>query len=145
MRAYTAMDEMPDDDEEYSRVVPLRAGSRGRPGPGSGRSHYEPWTPRDAALPVAPRTTPPPAASIEPRFTRTHRWMVAAFVIICAGMIVGMLLVRLLDEASRTIAAIPTDGAAAGTAAPANANQATAPQPTQAPAQIGRASCRERV
>jgi len=39
--------------------------------------------------------------------------MIASFAIICLGMILGMLLVRLWDEASRTIAAIPADEAAA--------------------------------
>ena len=103
MRAYAAMEELPD-DEEYSRVVPIRPGSRGRtatlghPDPSRGRRAM-------AAYPtVARQSVPPP--SIEPRFTRTHRWMIGAFVIICVGMIVGMLMVRLWDEASRTLAAL---------------------------------------
>jgi LysM repeat protein len=55
--------------------------------------------------------------------------MITAFVVICVGMVLGMLLVRLLDEASRTIAAIPTDAAAARAEATATAVRANAPQP----------------
>jgi len=62
--------------------------------------------------------------------------MIAAFVVICVGMVLGMLLIRLLDEASRTIAAIPPDAAATRTEATAAA-QPVAPQPATAPAPAG--------
>jgi nucleoid-associated protein YgaU len=56
--------------------------------------------------------------------------MITTFVVICVGMVLGMLLIRLLDEASRTIAAIPTDAAAAR----ADATAAAAPPAPQSPA-----------
>ena len=40
--------------------------------------------------------------------------MIASFVIICVGMIVGMGLVRVWDEASRAVAALPPEGSAPG-------------------------------
>ncbi len=136
MRAYADMDDMPDDAEEYSRVVPLRSGSRGRSATAPGRVRPEPWTPRDWSLPTVTRHDPPPSPLLQPRLTRTHRWMIAAFVVICVGMVLGMLLIRLLDEASRTIAAIPPDAAATRTEATAAA-QPVAPQPATAPAPAG--------
>lgn len=123
MRAYADMDEMPDDAEEYSRVVPLHAGSRGRTFTASGRPPHEPWTPRDGSNTVVSRPAPPPPPSTEPRFSRTQWVMIFVFVVICAGMVLGMLMIRLVDEASRTIAAIQTDSATVRTDSPAAAVQ----------------------
>jgi LysM repeat protein len=38
--------------------------------------------------------------------------MIASFVIICMGMIIGMVLVRVWDEASRAVAALPPESSA---------------------------------
>ena len=111
MRAYDLMDDLSEDDE-YSRVVPLRSATRGRIGGAPGFARRQPWTPRETDLPESTRRAEP-LPRIEPRFTRTHRWMIASFAIICVGMILGLLLVRLWDQASRTVAAIPADEAAA--------------------------------
>jgi hypothetical protein len=37
--------------------------------------------------------------------------MLAGFIIVCAGMVIGMVLVRVWDEASRAVAALPPEGA----------------------------------
>src|SRR5438045_2628229 len=133
MRAYVDdMDDLPD-DEEYSRVVPMRSGSRRRSTVVYGRPRPEPWTPRDATVSTGARQPTPGPPTLTPRFTRAHRWMIGAFAIICAGMVLGMLLVRLWDEASRTIAAIPPDAAAARAEATATAGPSTAPQPAATP------------
>src|SRR4051812_27095720 len=137
MRAYADMDEMLNDAEEYSRVVPLRSGPRGRSATAAGRAPREPWTPRDGNVPTSTRSAAPPPPLIDRRLTRTHRVMIAAFVIICVGMVVGMLLIRLLDEASRTVAAIPPE-AGPGRAEPtAAAVQPAASQPGPGPAPAG--------
>jgi nucleoid-associated protein YgaU len=134
MRAYAVMEELPD-DEEYSRVVPILSGSRVRTAP-LGRPHPQPWTPRDAsAPPVVRQSTPTPSS--EPRFTRTQQWMIGAFAIICIGMILGMLMVRLWDEASRTLATIPTAAALDRAEAPAPAVQPAVSQPVGTPAPAG--------
>ena len=137
MRAYADMDEMPDDAEEYSRVVPLRTGSRGRTIGAAGLPRREPWTPRDGGDAAVSRPAPLPSPSIEPRFTRTHWVMIFAFVVICAGMVLGMLLIRVLDEASRTMAAISTDSAAGQSQSGAPPVPAAQTPAAQAPAAAG--------
>ena len=57
--------------------------------------------------------------------------MIASFVIICVGMILGMLLVRVWDEASRAVAALPPEGSAAPSRA--NSAQPAPPAPVAAP------------
>jgi len=109
------MDELPD-DEEYSRVVPIRAGTRARTA-SVGRAQPEAWTPREVSVPTAARE-PLPTPALEPRMTRTHRWMIAAFAIVCIGMIGGMVLLRIFDEVSRTVAALPSDATATRVDAP---------------------------
>ena len=136
MRAYVDMDDSPD-DEEYSRVVPMRSPSHGRSTAMFGRSRPEPWTPRDATVPTATRPPATSPASLEPRFTRTHRWMIGAFVIICVGMVLGMLMVRLWDEVNRTIAAISTDTPAARAAATATPVRISATPPAATPGPAG--------
>jgi hypothetical protein len=129
------MDELPDDDEEYSRVVSIRTGSRARTVT-AGRGRPEPWTPREPTAAAVVRPSLPPPLS-EPRLTRTHRWMIGAFVIICVGMIVGMVMVRIWDEAARTLAAIPTDPDAIRTDVTVPAAQTTVPQPAGPPGAAG--------
>jgi LysM repeat protein len=63
--------------------------------------------------------------------------MIGAFVVVCAGMVIGMLMVRLLDEASRTIAAISTDAAAAQAESTSPAGEVVAPPPVPAAAPAG--------
>ena len=69
----------------------------------------------------------------ETSFSRTHRWMVAGFLIVCIGMVLGMTMVRVWDEASRAVAALPPEGAEAAarpsSVAPAPAQPAPAEQP----------------
>lgn len=132
MRAYGIIEDVPDDDEEYSRVVPLRTGARGRSSTVGGRARPEPWTPRDTLLPVTPeRQAPPPA--LPAGLTRTHRFMIAGFVIICVGMMLGMVMVRLWDEASRTVATLPGEGTAAGQSGPAAPPAPVQPTPVPTP------------
>lgn len=114
MRPYRLVDEAPDYDEAYPRVVPIGAGGRSRATPYSSGSRPRPWAPRQTAVPVAaPRVAPSPLAARETGLTRTHRLMIASFVIICVGMMLGMALVRVWDEASRAVAALPPEGSAA--------------------------------
>ncbi|MCC7366980.1 MAG: LysM peptidoglycan-binding domain-containing protein [Chloroflexi bacterium] len=53
--------------------------------------------------------------------------MLLGFGVVCAGMVLGMVLVRIWDDASRAVAALPPEG----TAAPARP-VATAPAPPPA-------------
>lgn len=48
----------------------------------------------------------------EPGLTRTHRFMIFGFAIVCVGMVLGMVLVRVWDEASRAVATLPPEGSA---------------------------------
>jgi hypothetical protein len=136
MRPYRLVDETLDDEEDgYPRVMPVPASGRARSA-GSAAARHEAWTPRGTATPAAPARAAAPPPSIEPGLTRTHRWMLFGFLIVCAGMVLGMVMVRVWDEASRAVAALPPEGAAV-TAKPA-AQPAPPPpvaaQPTEAPA-----------
>lgn len=140
MRPYRLMDEtLDEEDDGQPRVVTVSASGRSRLGGQPGR--HEAWIPRGTSTPAAPPREAAPAPSIEPSFTRTHRWMLAGFLVICIGMVIGMVLVRVWDEASRAVAALPPEGAtvvARGvtpTAPPSPPTPAAAAQPEpQAPA-----------
>jgi hypothetical protein len=114
MRPYRLVDEALDEDEEaYPRVVPIGVGVRSRESQFSLGSRPRPWTPRETVVPVAhPRESSSPLAAPAAGFTRTHQLMIASFVIVCVGMILGMVLVRVWDEASRAVAALPPEGSA---------------------------------
>jgi hypothetical protein len=56
--------------------------------------------------------------------------MIASFLIICVGMVLGMILVRVWDEASRAVAALPPEGSAVAGPRPAPA-PAPAPPPVE--------------
>src|SRR5215207_1675228 len=127
MRPYRIVDEAFDEDEEYPRVVPIGAGGRGRDG---GLGRRQPWTPRDGDAPVAPRRAEPPRMMADPGMTRMQRFMIFGFVIVCVGMVLGMVLVRVWDEASRAVAALPPEGSAATARQPA-----AAPAPPAQPAE----------
>lgn len=112
MRPYRLVDETLDDDEDdaYPRVVPVSASGRSRLSGGAPGRH-EAWTPRGTGTPAAPPREAAPPPSIDPGLTRTHRWMLFGFLIVCAGMVLGMVMVRVWDEASRAVAALPPEGA----------------------------------
>jgi LysM domain len=111
MRSYRIFDEAPGEQDECSQVVPIGAGGPPYAGPLGLASRPRPWMPRDTSLPAAsPRVGPSRMTVGAPGITRTHRLMVASFVIICVGMLLGMVLVRFWDEASRTASAVPSDG-----------------------------------
>jgi hypothetical protein len=65
----------------------------------------------------------------ESSLSRTHRWMIAGFIIVCLGMVLGLTLVRVWDEASRAVAALPPEGAELTTRQPG-----AVPPPSQPPA-----------
>lgn len=133
MRPYGLMDEtLDDDDDGYPRVVPITASGRARIPGGSRGQRHEPWTPRPGAPPEAPPRTSVPPAPVEEGLSRTHRWMLFGFLIVAAGMILGMVMVRVWDEASRAVAALPPEGTAVVTPKP-TAAPAPAPAPTQRP------------
>jgi hypothetical protein len=113
MRPYRIIDEALDDEEdEYPRVVSIGAAGRGRAGGLAGAPALRPWTPRGGDPPAAPRRVEPQTMLSEPGLSRMHRWMIAGFVIVCVGMVLGMLMVRVWDEASRAVAALPPEGSA---------------------------------
>lgn len=136
MRTYRIEDEALGDDE-YPGVVPIGAGGRSRPTAFAAGSRHQPWTPRDTVLPAAhPRLAHSTLTKQKSGITGTHRMMIASFVIVCVGMILGMVLVRVWDEASRAVAALPPDESAApgrvvdaqpAPAAPAEPTEATPP------------------
>jgi LysM repeat protein len=45
--------------------------------------------------------------------------MIAGFVIVCVGMVLGMLMVRVWDEASQAVAGLPPEGSGASVRQPA--------------------------
>src|SRR5262245_42975320 len=108
MRPYRLIDEAADEDDEYPSVVPIGGAGRSR-SRGLGGARREPWTPRDTDLPATTRRAQAPPGPSQRGLTTTQRWMIAGFVVICAGMILGMLLVRLWDDASRAVAALPPE------------------------------------
>lgn len=129
MRPYRIVDEAYDDeDDAYPRVVPISGGGRNRTSGLAGAANRRPWTPRSGDPPTEPRRMNPPPMLESTGITRTHRWMIAGFVIVCVGMVIGMLMVRVWDEASRAVAALPPEGSAQ--AARQVAIPATAPAPT---------------
>jgi LysM repeat protein len=86
---------------------------------------------------VVPAATPRPARSpLTPRqsgLTRTHQLMIASFAIICIGMVLGMVLVRVWDEASRAVAALPPEGSASSSHAAGSLPAPAAPAPPVPP------------
>ena len=129
MRPYRLVDEaLDDDEEEHPRVVPIGANGRSRAAPFSLGTRPRPWTPRETVVPAVPsRAAPSPLAAPGTGLTRTHQLMIASFVIICVGMILGMVLVRVWDEASRAVAALPPEGS------PVQSRVTSASAPTGAP------------
>jgi nucleoid-associated protein YgaU len=57
--------------------------------------------------------------------------MVAGFLIVCIGMVLGMMMVRVWDEASRAVAALPPEGAEASARPPAAAPAPQQPAPAE--------------
>jgi LysM repeat protein len=132
MRPYRIVDETldEDDDDEYPRVVSIGASSRVLSTPLGGTLGPQPWTPRDGTVPTPSRRGVASPVSVDPGFTRAHRWMIGSFLIVCVGMVLGMILVRVWDEASRTVAALPPEGSGASARQPA---PIPAPPPPSAP------------
>ncbi len=112
MRPYRLAEETLDHDDEHPRVVPISAGSRPRPTAGGLTGRPQPWTARDVPLPTAPaRATEPDAATtVAGGLSPMQKWMIGTFLVVCAGMIIGMVMVRVWDTASRTVAALPPEG-----------------------------------
>lgn len=130
MRQYRIDDDVYDEEESSARVVPIRGGSRPRAVTAfPSRSEHEPWTRRDSLPPPSPRRSRRALPESGSGRNRTHRLMIASFVIICVGMVIGMLLVRIWDEASRTVAALPAESNGTLTVPP------PAPAPSTEPAQ----------
>jgi hypothetical protein len=94
--------------DEDAGVVPIGAGGRLRPTMFTSERR-RPWTPRDTALSSAPRHAQSPPVK-QPGFSHTHWLMIASFVIICIGLLLGAAMVRLWDDASHAIAAVPPEG-----------------------------------
>lgn len=138
MRPYRVMDEELDEDEQYPRVVPIGAGGRTMVGGLTATAAPQPWTPRDGAAPVGPRRHDSAPATRQAGLGRAHRWMIGAFAIVCVGMVLGMVMVRVWDEASRTVAALPPEGSAAqprqSASAPAPPQSSESPVTPSAPA-----------
>jgi hypothetical protein len=114
MRPYGIVEEAPEEDEDYPQVVPLAGANRSRNALIGLGARPRPWTPRAApAPPPAASAEPSPLTARQPGLTQTHRLMIACFAIICLGMILGMVMVRVWDDASRAVAALPPEGSAA--------------------------------
>jgi nucleoid-associated protein YgaU len=69
-----------------------------------------------------------------PGISRMHRWMIAGFVIVCVGMVLGMVMVRVWDDASRAVAALPPEGSAQAPRQVAPPAPAPASEPVEQPA-----------
>jgi hypothetical protein len=113
MRPYGIVEEAPEEDEEYPQVVPLAGVGRSRAVPMGLGARPRPWAPRDSEPPPpVERDEPSPLTARQPGLTRTHHLMIACFAIVCVGMVLGMVMVRVWDEASRAVAALPPEGSA---------------------------------
>lgn len=152
MRPYRILDEAPDEDDEYPGVVRIGAGGRSRSSGLSGGPRYQPWTPRDMSLPAAPpRVVESPPPFQQSGLTRTHQLMIASVAIICLGMLLGVLLVRVWDDASRAVAErSPEDSAQSASAtgpatAPDQPAGPTAPAPEPPAAEPGAVTTEIRV
>jgi hypothetical protein len=122
MRPYRLAEETLDQDDEHPHVVPIIASSRPRASSAGLTGRPQPWTARDVPLPTAPTrtvesaTTAPAAGRLSPM----QKWMIGTFLVICVGMILGMVMVRVWDTASRTVAALPPEGSQPAARASAN-------------------------
>ena len=131
MRPYRIVDDAFDEEDGYPRVVTIGTAGRSRAG-GPGRR--QPWTPRDSGTPVAPRRAEPSPMMSEPGMSRAQRFMIAGFIIVCVGMVLGMVMVRVWDEASRAVASLPPEGSESAARQPAGAPAPPAPaQPVEQP------------
>jgi hypothetical protein len=114
MRPYGIVEEAPEEDEESPQVVPLAGANRSRNALIGLGARPRPWAPRAAAAPPpATSAKPSPLTERQPGLTQTHRLMIACFAIVCLGMVLGMVMVRVWDDASRAVAALPSEGSAA--------------------------------
>lgn len=115
MRPYRLVEETVDDEDEHPRVVSLGGVGRSRAGALGLTGRPQPWTARDIPLPAAPArlsdelTAARPSAGLSP----LQKWMIGGFLVICAGMVLGMVMVRVWDTASRAVAGLPPEGAVA--------------------------------
>lgn len=133
MRPYRIVDESYDDDE-YPRVVPIRPGGRGRSVGTLDRPRPEPWIPRDVSLPTAPRRLDGRVTSSSGS-SRAFRWLLVGVLIVCVGMVLGIVLVRLWDEASRAVAALPPETSAGSSRHEPAPTPVPTAVPTPAPAE----------
>ena len=115
MRPYGLVEEaFEDEEDELPRVVRIVSGDRSRQSPFGAQPGRQPWTPRDAEVPEsAVQEEPSPLTVRKPGLSRTHQLMIGSFAVICAGMVLGMLMVRVWDDASRAVAALPPNGSSA--------------------------------
>lgn len=139
MRPYRLVEEAPDDEDGQPRVVSISAGSRSRASSFGLTGRPQPWTARDVPLPSPP---PRPAesatyASRPDGMSPTQKWLIGGVLVVCVGILLGIVMVRIWDTASRTVAALPPEGAlpvarsvlGGGTTPPA-------PAPPSAPAPV---------
>ena len=129
MRPYRLVDAaLDEDEEEYPHVVPIGTGGRSRATPLGFTARRRAWMPRETVVsPPRACASQSPVAAHGSGMSRTHQLMIASFVIVCVGMILGMVLVRVWDEASRAVAALPPEGSA-------SPSRTTASGPAPAPA-----------
>jgi hypothetical protein len=114
MRPYRVLDETLDDEEEdeLPRVVSLGTSDRGRSSFLGGSSRPQAWVPRDGVVSAPVRRAEPAPVATDTGFTFAQRVMIGIFLIICVGMVLGMLMVRVWDEASQAVASLPPEGSA---------------------------------
>ncbi len=131
---------VPADEELYDdpspRVVPT--GPLNGPAEVSGdRRRPEPWIPRDYPLPAAPHRVDAslPAAPPAPRFTPTHKLMLAVFGLVCVSIVIGMAAWRIVNDARRALEAPSSASAVVSSSAPAQ--PASPPQPGASPEATG--------
>jgi hypothetical protein len=111
MRPYRIEEEVPDEEDAHPGVVRIGSNSRSRSTVFGVAADRRPWTPRDTALPDAPaREDQSPLTARRPGLSRMHQLMIASFAIVCIGMVLGMFLVRVWDDASSAVAALPPEG-----------------------------------
>ncbi|MCC6177758.1 MAG: LysM peptidoglycan-binding domain-containing protein [Chloroflexi bacterium] len=134
MRSYRIVDEEFEDEDGRPSVVPL-GDSRGRqPSLLNRATRPEPWTPRDRPIPRAARPDEPPSPEYRPKTSWSYRVILGVFIVISIVMALGIVVGRILADASRAVADLPAEGASAAVTHPpaSPAALSTAPSSTVA-------------
>ena len=148
MRPQPVADSEPKAETAHPRVIQISSAPRARQRPADGqRPRPQPWTPREGfEIPSPPRPEPPPPPTApELRLGDAHRVMLAAFFIVCAGMLIAMLAWRAWAPSDQVQRADAPVEPAAQEVGPGAGGPTVAPPPETRPAGTGSVTTEIRV